>query len=171
MSANTEKVDPMPTARRLRALAAIGWPSAELARRIGVHPDDVPRLAKGQRQHVGADIAEAVAGVYEQLSRTDGPSLHTRNRAAKAGYLPPAVWDTAALDGEEIRPSERRPGSRDAEYAALMRDLTVEQFAAPPLDRYARPISTAEANRNRSLLAAAVGCTDDYGHIQLAAAS
>lgn len=149
------KVDALPTSRRLRALAAIGHPASELGNLIGIHPDDVARIASGRRSRVGDDIAEAVATVYARLCQTPGPSQHARNRAARAGYLPPATWDADSIDGGNHRGTEPPGVAADAAYAALMRQLLVEQYAPRPPGRYDAPVTAEQARKNRADLASA----------------
>ncbi len=156
------KVDALPTSRRLRALAAIGHPTAELGNLIGIHPDDVARIASGRRSRVGDDIAEAVATVYARLCQMPGPSRHARNRAARAGYLPPETWDADSIDGGNHRGAEAPGVVADAAYAALMRQLLVEQYAPRPPGRYDAPVTAEQARRNRAVLATACGTTDDH---------
>lgn len=80
--------------RRVEALMALGWTTAlieaEMPRRV-----HVTRFMVSARD-TGVCMARtwlAVDAAYRSLSGRRGPSLHTRRRAAKAGYAPPLAWD------------------------------------------------------------------------------
>ncbi|NUO57266.1 MAG: hypothetical protein HOV78_11410 [Hamadaea sp.] len=57
---------------------------------------DMPIPLRGSwryRDKISVAQAAAVRDYYADHQDVDGPSLHTRNRARGAGYLPPAAWD------------------------------------------------------------------------------
>lgn len=84
------------TRRRLQALAWMGWPVRTVSGRIG-RGSRVLTLTMSQPR-IAAALAAAVAEVYEQLADTTGPSEHTRRRAHRLGFAPPAAWDDLDID-------------------------------------------------------------------------
>lgn len=103
-------VDAVGTVRRLRALMAIGWPTAKLAAELGVSPHWIRRLA-GSRRRVRVGTAESVTSLYERLGGHPGPSAVTVGVARRLGYVPPIGWDDDDLDDPAARPWQERLGS------------------------------------------------------------
>jgi hypothetical protein len=94
------------TVRRLQALAVMGWPAARLSRETGLSTYLIHRLTSGALSTVTVAEHRAVATVYDRLS-TASPGLcgvshiaarATRDRAAAAGWAPPAAWDDDTID-------------------------------------------------------------------------
>ena len=83
-------VDATGSRRRLQALAAIGWPSRDLADRLG-HRDHstVLDVQTGRIRTVRRRTAAAIAGVYDSLWDAPGPSQRVRRHAADRGWLVP----------------------------------------------------------------------------------
>lgn len=91
-----------PSVLRIRALLALGWRHQDMAERSGVLTHLIlaqPSPAVTVRNH------DRVRALYEALSMTPGPSQRTRNRAARAGFLPPL-----ALDDDRIEDPNYLPG-------------------------------------------------------------
>ncbi len=87
-------VSSLGTARRLQALAAIGWSVIALADQLGYHRSGVANLQVRRRAQILRSTADRVAEVYERLSMTLGPAdVRTRKRAARLGWAPPLAWD------------------------------------------------------------------------------
>lgn len=86
-------VDATGTVRRLRALVAIGWPIAHLAKRLGMYDTALGNIARGQLEHVRATTAEAVAALYRELCCIPGPNQRVRDGARKKGWHGPIAWD------------------------------------------------------------------------------
>jgi plasmid maintenance system antidote protein VapI len=97
--------DATGTRRRLRALAALGWPANHLARQLAMNPVPIRTLMRGDRQRVTAATARNVAALYDQLWDTPGPSDATRARAARAGWPVPLAWDDESIDDPTARPA------------------------------------------------------------------
>ena len=104
-------VGPTGTHRRLQALAAIGWPQAQLAARLGWTPTNFSRMLR--HLHVAARTALLVQDLYATLWDQD-PLQHgvtkqayvrARNAAAAAGWPPPAAWDDDELDDPTYDPA------------------------------------------------------------------
>ena len=103
----SRRVPSVGTIRRIRALWAIGWPSAVIAERLGWTIEArVTNLARRgtDRQYVYATTARMVRALYDELSMTPGPSPQTRLRAIRAGYAPPLAWNDDEIDDPDAQP-------------------------------------------------------------------
>jgi hypothetical protein len=97
-------VDGTGTYRRCEALLWMGWPWAEIDRRVGLAPYTLSTL-RVRREPVSFRVAQAVAVVFAELSHLPGPSKQTATKARKSGYAPPAAWDEDTIDDPKVRPS------------------------------------------------------------------
>lgn len=79
------------TARRLRALSAVGWSGRLLSRRLGMSEGYLYRLL--YRERIDLASAQVVARLYDELWDQPGPSDLSRQRAAAKGWPPPMAWD------------------------------------------------------------------------------
>ena len=93
------------TVRRLEALVALGWSFKDVGDRLGKKHQTIHQWHKGQR--VYKRTAEAVAGLYDELSMTLPPQdtaaqrntvARMKTTARRHGYLPPLVWDDIDTD-------------------------------------------------------------------------
>lgn len=112
------------TMRRLRALAVNGWSPKLLAARLGMYPASVRRIRDGERGHVEAATARAVAALYDQLWDQAPPAAAkaeriaaamTRGHAGRHGWAPPLAWDDDEIGDPDATPAdgwERREGVR-----------------------------------------------------------
>lgn len=81
------------TGRKVRALVALGYSRADLARRIGVARCNF-RYADMDASHlVTAGRRRELDALYRELSGTPGPSTRARKDAKLRGWLPPLAWD------------------------------------------------------------------------------
>lgn len=103
-SISTPLVDAIGTRRRLQALVAIGWPGAELMRRLGCGTHIRYLL---RRKKVTAATAAKVKDLYQKLKNQPPPaetwyqrSASTRacTMAAARKWPPPMAWDEGLLD-------------------------------------------------------------------------
>ena len=81
-------------ARRLQALAAIGWTFTDLAARLHIVPPAVSNAAAGKP--VSGRVAADVRRLYGELSMTvpTGPAaVARRTKATQMGWVPPMAWD------------------------------------------------------------------------------
>ena len=92
------------TYRRVEALQWMGWPMAEIARRVGVATYTLTTL-RSRREPVSFRVGRAVADVYECLSTVPGPSPQTATKARRRGYAPPLAWDDDSIDDSAARPN------------------------------------------------------------------
>lgn len=97
------------TARRLQALAAIGWPRMEIAARLGYGKQMVGHLERPLRPQVTVRTAAKVAALYDELQDLAGPCARTQRKAAALGYWPPSVW-------VDIDDPEDNPGAADEDF-------------------------------------------------------
>ena len=114
MTTRGHLIDSTGTARRLQALAAIGWASADLGERLGRCPERSRTLINRWRnphQRVHTTTAAQVAALYTQLEGTPGPSVAARTHAREAGWAPPLAWHDLDIDDPRTRP--RTTGPRD----------------------------------------------------------
>ncbi len=102
-------VSSLGTARRLQALAAIGWPRLEIAARLGYGKHMVGHLERPLRTHVNVRTAAKVAAVYDELQDISGPCDRTRLKASALGYWLPSAW-------VDIDDPADDPGSVDEEF-------------------------------------------------------
>jgi transcriptional regulator with XRE-family HTH domain len=96
-------IDPAGTRRRLRALAALGWPQRELAERLGMTKSAVGQLGV-RHGRVNQATAGRIAELYEALCMTIGPSKRARDRAARNRWAPPLAWAEGTIDNPDAKP-------------------------------------------------------------------
>jgi hypothetical protein len=92
------------TTRRLRALAAAGWPLQRIAEAMGWTPNNISVLVSAST--VTVRTARLVRTVYNRLWNVDpathGASLpgisHAKARAEQERWAPPAAWDDDTID-------------------------------------------------------------------------
>lgn len=93
---NNQLVDATGTRRRLQTLVAAGWPRAQLGRRIGWQPSNMPDLFR--RERVTAATARKVAALFDELQLTPGPSTRARNEGKRNRWPLPLDWDEDSID-------------------------------------------------------------------------
>lgn len=128
------RIDATGTRRRIRALVAIGHSLKVIAEDAGVSHDVPTRISRINDPHrwVHADIAEAIRGTYNRLwnqppaestPRERDKATFSRNRAAKAGWLPPLAWDDEQIDDPaytpNVTPLKARKSRDEAAYDRL----------------------------------------------------
>lgn len=92
----SEWVDPAQSVAYVRALMWMGWTGDELAARTGLYRNTICRLSAADVRLIDVRTEAAVAAVFAELCMEFGPSVRTRNRAQKAGWLPPLALDVDA---------------------------------------------------------------------------
>lgn len=101
------------TARRLQALAVLGYSPNSIGRRAGLPSSSTARVVSGHHKMLRADHAAAVARIYDEL--WDKPFTPTTDREAASrtwtvrnaqnhGWFPPLVWDDDRIDDPAYRP-------------------------------------------------------------------
>jgi hypothetical protein len=101
---NQGRISAAGTARRLRALVAVGYLQQTLAERLGVKPTWVSFLTGEGNSLVLVATARRVEALYNELSATPGPSDRARRYAAKHGWAVPAAWDEDTIDDPTATP-------------------------------------------------------------------
>ena len=105
-------VDAIGTARRLQALATMGYTQADLAAAMGWK--GVQMVARSLKAHrVARSTAERVSAAYERLSMKPGPSPRAAKRARHAGWAPPLAWDEGRIDDPTAKPTGIRKAEGD----------------------------------------------------------
>lgn len=102
------------SARRIRALVAIGWTQRAIAQRLGVDYQHVSRIVRCERMKVTGDMAARVIAAYDALWDKPGPSNASRARAAREGWASPMMWDDSDIDDPAGRPYGKRKRGRRA---------------------------------------------------------
>jgi uncharacterized membrane protein len=103
---NNGRTNPVGTARRLQALAAIGWDATTLATRLGRSRDVIRQWRRTRGSWIaGADAAD-VTRLYNQLEGTPGPNPRMRAYAASYGWAPPLLWDELDIDDPAANPHD-----------------------------------------------------------------
>lgn len=95
------------TARRLRALMAIGYTQGQLAAELGVDQSWVSKLMRNSRGRVNVDTHQRVVELYDRLSMTPGASAQAREKAHRNGWPPPLAWDDDTIDDPDAQPARR----------------------------------------------------------------
>lgn len=119
------------TVRRVQALVAIGWPTRELAERLGVHAKIIQRLI-GQ-EIVLRTTAKKITALYDELSMTPGPSDISRRRAKARGWAPPLAWDD--IDDPNEQPNEPKPDREAVDEVLVQRALNGQKVKANRAER------------------------------------
>lgn len=99
-------VDSAGTRRRVQALAWMGWPCSEVARRAGTTQRSLSTLIQPHRR-ISFALARRVAAVYDELCMTFGPSKIAAAKARQLGFVPPLGWDDRSIDNPRSRPLGR----------------------------------------------------------------
>lgn len=107
-------VDATGTARRLQALAVMGWSQHRLARMLNMEPASLNKITHRVRRRVLRSTAERVEEIFE-AGWNRPPETSTRfeqagvtrakREAAEKGWVPAAAWDDIE------NPAERPKGS------------------------------------------------------------
>lgn len=109
------------TVRQLRALAAIGRGTGEIAAATGVAAGTLSHLANGTHgnKHVSIRVAAAVDEIYDRWEcnpRTDRYGRHIARRAAALGWKDPRGWDTDTIHNPGARWTLNGPRVHRADY-------------------------------------------------------
>lgn len=124
------RVDSIGAARRIQALAALGWSLSKIAARLGILRSNFTNLAHG-RTDITVAHDKAVRALYDEWSMQLPPqethrdkiaASRARNYARALGWLPPLAWDDDALDDPESAPlTGAEIDAPDLDHAAIER--------------------------------------------------
>lgn len=120
------KVSSLGTARRLQALAAIGYSFRDVAARLSIAPTRVGYLARPGDAFVLRETAVQVAVLFERLAAVPGQSKYTVAVARRHGWLPPLAWD--AIDDPEAAPDTGQVVDEVPDPVAVERALSGERL-------------------------------------------
>lgn len=129
-------IDATGSRRRLQALMAIGWPSRELALRIGRDGGSLGTLTWGQTHpRITTKQAAAIAQLYDEIWDQAGPSEETRRRSIDKGWAPPLYWTDEEIDDPAFVPDYQpyeppRPAKRWADRSTTITKLTQQGLSA-----------------------------------------
>lgn len=150
--------DATGVARRLQALAVLGWTSRDLAPLLGVSDARVQHLTNMKYPKAHPDTIAAVRALYDRLSMTvpvdhkttgrGGAAVHARQRRAAAakGYLPPLAWDDDTIDDPRAKP--HRPRAADQHrHRGEVDDAVVERILAGERMPWTTPAEKVEVRR------------------------
>lgn len=102
-------VDATGSARRLQALAINGWPTRDLAARLGhKDPATVQHIANGKTPTIRLRTKDDIRGLFDELWDQAGPSKRTADIAKARGWLPALAWDDDLIDRPEHQPEDVR---------------------------------------------------------------
>lgn len=86
-------------ARRIQALAAIGWPLCSLGPMLNRDPSFAHAvMRRAERDSITPATAALVDQLYRRLSGTPGPSQHARRYTIRKGWAPPLAWNNIDTD-------------------------------------------------------------------------
>lgn len=143
MRGDRGRIPALGTARRLQALAWLGWTWKQLERELGSDEMMVRRwaLRTNPGQFVFPDTARRVAELYERLCMTPAPRdtvaqrnayARAHNRALRNGWMPPLAWDD--IDNDPTPPTvEKAPDELD--HAVVQRILSGERIPSTPAEK------------------------------------
>lgn len=111
-------MDTTGTIRRVRALAAIGYPTYTVADAVGIGHATMRHLVAGNREKVAKSTARKIAELYPRWIAKPGPSATTRGIAKSRGWHGPLAWggnidDPAAQPDTEGAGYDDTPRKRD----------------------------------------------------------
>lgn len=102
--------------RRVQALSWMGWPTTEVAERVGCPASTLRSLIQPGRR-ISYALAARVAAVYEELCMRPGPSKGAAGKARGLGFAPPLAWDEDTIDDPNVPPDMGELVSRQAAAA------------------------------------------------------
>lgn len=106
------RVDATGTRRRIQALATLGWPVTHTADDIGISRRYVFDILDCTAPMVEREVATRMAAVYRAKASRPGPSMFSRNNAARNGWHGPLAW------GSNINDPAAEPDTEGIGYQA-----------------------------------------------------
>jgi plasmid maintenance system antidote protein VapI len=109
------RVDAGGTRLRLRALHVMGHGSARIARAVGVRPETICKLVRGDALTIGSELRDAIIAVYDTWWDKRAPGRNRFERSAATAARRRAMagnWCAAVgLDDEQLDIPGYRPAS------------------------------------------------------------
>lgn len=91
-------------ARRLQALAWMGWTADDLVAQSTLSKSEIQKVRSLRRPNINLYIAEEIERLYDALWDKDGGSPITRGYAKAHGWVSPLAWDDETIDEEHATP-------------------------------------------------------------------
>lgn len=134
--------------RRLRALAAMGYPQPWLANKIHVNLRQVGRILTGDGATVYAFTFAATDATYREWAMIPGPSAMTRTIARRKGWVSALAWND--IDDPAEQPSVNGPAWKGADEAVVIQLIAGRTVKARREDKReaARRMLTAGVTAN-----------------------
>lgn len=130
-------VDSTGTVRRIQALAALGWSSADIGARCG-RGREWARMV-GRSASVTVRTAQLISAAYDELSMRLAPgdyAARLRREAAEKGWAPPLAWDDDAIDDPAASPHfGAQSGRGDVDEVAVLRRLAGDRIDVTVAER------------------------------------
>ena len=102
-------VDATGSARRLQALAINGWPTRNLAARLGhKDPATIQHIANGTTPTIRLRTKDDIRRLFDELWDQPGPSKRTADIAKARGWSPALAWDDDLIDRPDHEPEDVR---------------------------------------------------------------
>lgn len=108
------RVDATGTARRIQALAAIGWPVIWTAAQTGYHYSYLFSITGGHRHTIPRPVAQRFTALYREYSHRAGYSEFTRSIARRNNWHGPMAWDD--IDDPSEQPETSAPFEAASKY-------------------------------------------------------
>jgi hypothetical protein len=100
-------VNPVGTARRLQALATLGWACSDIGKELGVTRRMVEEWRVCARPVISIRSQQRIADLYARIcdeQPTGRYAVKVRNLADRKGWLPPIAWDDDTIDNPTAAP-------------------------------------------------------------------
>lgn len=118
-------VDATASRRRLQALAVMGWPSRQIAARLGrLDQQTYLYVQNGRTTTVRRRTEDDIARLYDELWDQPGPSTRTAAHARAQGWAPPLAWDEDSI----VDPNARPVGARASSASQARREELIEDY-------------------------------------------
>lgn len=166
--ADGARVPSVGAARRLQALACLGWSVGRLATESGLDRQRLDAAIHGRP--VVAGTVRAVAALYERLWDQQAPATDQRerisvartiNRATAAGWSPPLAWDDEAIDDPAATPMTGTDVDKElVDEFAIDAVLDGERLRLTGRDLEVAVVRLTEAGRDPAQIAERLGIDD-----------
>ena len=145
-------VDATASQRRLQALAVMGWPTREIAARLGnLDAQTYVYIANGRTRTIRRRTEDAIAALYDELWDQPGRSARTRTIALRKGWAPPLAWDDDTIADPDAQPHGEHWQPRKRDRAAVVEDFTEMRSAGATFANCAMRLGMTEQALERLL--------------------
>ncbi|WP_020580165.1 hypothetical protein [Actinopolymorpha alba] len=102
----TGQVPNIGARRRIQALRAIGWTTADIAHHADLSPSLIRDILARRGSTITRTVHDGIRSAYDALAMTPGPSKTSRTRALARGWAPPLAWDDDTMDDPNSQPHQ-----------------------------------------------------------------